>query len=254
MTDGTSEKEEDSEENEKCESGLSRRHFIGAAVGLSGAAFVGTSLGLRSSQKAGATTDALYDETIPFRGKHQAGVINPSPANSIVAAFDIIGSKKSDLITIFQSLTSEIEDLTQSKRSPEKDAAFAPHDNLVNGTSLMADGLTINVSVGSSLFDKRFGLEDKIPSQLIKMPYFPNDNINASQAHGDLLVQICSHHAESSLRALRIIMKATRSGLVLKWLEQGFVQPNTEGQGKTSTRNGPMLAADHPVRHHCREQ
>lgn len=217
--------------------GISRRQFIGAAAGVSSAALLGSYAGLSSRSATGATTNELSNERFDFRGKHQAGVTTPSQASAIVAAFDITVQGRDELLSIFKTLTNEIEPLTQSEEIRERNSAFAPHDNLINGTNPPADGLTVTVSVGSSLFDGRYDLENRKPKQLEKMPHFPNDNINPTRSHGDLLVQICAHHAETCHRALRIIMRATRSGLVLKWLEQGFIQPNKLGHGKSSTRN-----------------
>ncbi len=226
MTDESSEK-----------SGMSRRRFLGAAAGLSGAAAIGAYAGVQLTNADVVTTDKLSDEIIAFRGVHQAGVTTPSPAAAILAAFDVTAPSRKELEEIFTIITKESEPLTQAQEISERNNSFAPHDNLVNGNSPRADGLTITVSVGATLFDERFGLADKKPRSLDKMPHFPNDRIDPARTHGDLLIQICAHHTETCLRALRILMKATRSGLVLRWMEQGFIQPNTLGTNRTSTRN-----------------
>jgi deferrochelatase/peroxidase EfeB len=69
------------------------------------------------------------------------------------------------------------------------------------------------------------------------MPRFPNDRLDPERTHGDLVVQICADTPEACVHALRILMRATRATLVLRWMLDGFQQPNTLGHGRTSTRN-----------------
>jgi deferrochelatase/peroxidase EfeB len=215
---------------------VSRRRFLGTAVGLGAAAVVGSSVNF-----AHATTEEkpgeLSTEKIAFRGIHQAGITNAAPAAAIIAAFDITAPDRTGVREMLQTLTSEAENLTQAHSIDELGEAYPPHDNLIIGSDPAADGLTITAAVGASFFDDRFGLKSQKPKELIAMPHYPNDEIDPERVHGDFLLQICAHHPETCFRALRILMKATRNSLVLRWMEQGFQQPNTMKAGETSTRN-----------------
>jgi deferrochelatase/peroxidase EfeB len=97
--------------------------------------------------------------------------------------------------------------------------------------------LTITYAVGASLFDDRYGLARRKPSQLENMPAFPNDEPHADQSHGDLLVQVCSATPEGCNHTLRRVMRVTRDALTLRWMLPGFQEPNTLGTGRASQRN-----------------
>lgn len=222
---------------EVVKSDFSRRKFIGALAGLSGAALAGTVVGVNLNKSEAVATTGLSKKTLAFYGEHQNGITNPSPANAIVCAFNITTTNKESLQELFKTLTLEIEKLTQGEKYPDKDGKYPPKDNLVNGDSELSDELTITVGLGASVFDDRFGLKDKKPIELIDMTRSPNDRLEEKRIHGDVVMQICAQHDETCLRALRILMRVTRDTLILKWLEQGFVQPNTLSEGKTSTRN-----------------
>ncbi len=96
----------------------------------------------------------------------------------------------------------------------------------------------MTVSVGSTLFDDRYGLADRIPSQLRPMPVFPNDVLDPDLSHGDLLVQIATVDQVSAIHALRYLQMGVRDGLRLRWLMEGFIRPDAKPiPGHTTTRN-----------------
>lgn len=218
---------------------FSRRKFIGTIAAVAGAGVAGAAIGVNIESAHGESigVDKLSNKIIPFYGKNQSGILNDAPASAIVCSFDIVTTGKQSLQDIFKILSLEIEALTQGKNIEEVDRKYPPIDNLVNGESPDVDELTITLGVGASIFDDRFGISEKKPKELIEMQNFPNDRLDKKRINGDLVIQICAQHSETCLRALRIVMRKTRNSLVLKWLEQGFVQPNTLESGKTSTRN-----------------
>lgn len=220
---------------------FSRRKFIGATAALTGVAVAGGVIGIgldrRNADAKSVGVSELSGKKVPYFGKHQSGISNDAPASAITCSFNLITTGKESLRSVLQILSAEIEMLTQGNEIHENDRKYPPKDNLVNGQLPDVDELTITIGLGSTIFDDRFGLKSKKPIELIEMPNFPNDRLDQKKVHGDMMIQICAQHAETCLRALRIIMRKTRDSLVLKWLEEGFVQPNTEKPGKTSTRN-----------------
>jgi len=94
------------------------------------------------------------------------------------------------------------------------------------------------VAVGASLFDDRFGLADRRPVELIQMPFLANDRLDPAWSHGDVLVSIASDRPDAVLHALRQLMRATRSGLVLAWVLDGYARPDAQPRaGRTDNRN-----------------
>lgn len=61
------------------------------------------------------------------------------------------------------------------------------------------------------------------------MPQFPNDKPQTEYLHGDVTVQIAGRSNEAVNRALRLLLRATRNELVLRWMMRGFNRPNTAG-------------------------
>ncbi len=223
---------------------VSRRRFLGG-----GAAAVLTTVGgvtlasgcsddaSSGANAASATDTAVKRSVIPFEGLHQAGIVTPAPDHSIIAAFTTVAVDATQLRTMFQTLTVEVRDLMSGKTVAAVDPLLPPSDNLLVGVVPPADDLTITVAVGASLFDGRYGLTPLTPHELVEMPKFPNDKPDIDQMHGDLVIQICAGTPEMCNHALRRLMRATRDSLVVKWMMSGFVQPNTLGAGRSSTRN-----------------
>ncbi|MGA9857962.1 MAG: Dyp-type peroxidase, partial [Solirubrobacteraceae bacterium] len=101
----------------------------------------------------------------------------------------------------------------------------APADSGTLGPVIPADGLTVTVGVGPSLFDHRFGLAGRKPAGLFAMRSFANDRLIASQCGGDLMISICAGAPDTALHALRAITRATRGAMAIRWRVDGFAAP-----------------------------
>lgn len=213
---------------------VSRRGFLGGAVGLGAGATLGAALpqGVLSAASA-----AEGDERVPFEGRHQAGITNHAPAHALIAAFDVVATDRREMADAMRALTDAARRLTEGGSAPMRDPLLPPEDNLILGPDPTPSSLTVTVGVGASLFDQRFGLGDRKPAQLRTMEHFPHDQIDPARTHGDLLLQLCADEPDACVHALRILMRATRATLVLRWMLPGFQRPNTLGKGRTSTRN-----------------
>ena len=100
-----------------------------------------------------------------------------------------------------------------------------PSDSGTLGPEVPADGLTVTVGLGATLFDGRFGIASRKPIHLTEMTSFPNDNLNPDLTGGDLLLQICAGSSDTAIHALRDIAKHTRGGMQINWRMDGFVAP-----------------------------
>ncbi len=171
-----------------------------------------------------ATGDARLP-AVPFHGLHQAGIVTPAPAAAIFAVFDSTAAGRTGLIELMKAITRIARLLTAGGALPDAGFGAPPTDNSVLGTEAPADGLTITIGVGSTLFDGRYGLAASKPLHLTPMRTFPNDNLDPAQTHGDLVLQINAGHHDTVLRALRLIAKQTRGNMQLRYRMDGFTSP-----------------------------
>ncbi len=211
---------------------LSRRRFLAGSAAVGAAAVAGGVAGGLGAVAIGAASPSAVNATgtepgyIPFDGAHQSGVVLPlrPQTAAIFVTLDAVVASKAELTTALAELTSRSRHLTAGLAPDPGDPLFPPSESGIIGPTVGPSDLTITVGFGASLFDGRFGLADRIPRQLVRMPDFRNDRIQADLAHGDLLLQICATDEASCLHALRYLMLGTRGSLVIRWLIHGFQQ------------------------------
>ncbi len=206
---------------------LSRRKFIkGSATGAAGTALAGSVLVGGGRADAATLSDAAQQASYPFHGVHQSGVLTPGPAAkqafTSVAAFDVTAD---GLPGLLQAITARARFLTAGGTPANFGVHQPPSDSDVLGPVVPADGLTVTLSVGSSLFDDRFGLSDSQPNKLRRMPIFPNDSPQDAWLDGDLLVQLCANHPDTVHHAIRDITTHTSEFMALRWKIDGFASP-----------------------------
>jgi deferrochelatase/peroxidase EfeB len=95
----------------------------------------------------------------------------------------------------------------------------------VLGPSVVPDGLTVTLGVGSTLFDDRYALAGRRPARLTPMMPFPDDDLDPAQTGGDLILQLSAGNADTVMHALRDIAKHTRGGMQATWRIDGFASP-----------------------------
>ncbi len=184
------------------------------------------------------TTEDPSEDTVPFFGIHQAGIITPVPASALMVAFDTTAKTKADLVRLFQTLSEHIQFLMAGGTPKLRDPKFPPSDSGILGSVVVPNNLTITVAVGESLFNNRFGLGNLKPKWLNTMPGFPNDQLDPNLCHGDILLQFCANTEETNIHALRDIIKNLSDLITLRWQIEGFLPPNTDKKlGKTTVRN-----------------
>ncbi|MCD9030170.1 deferrochelatase/peroxidase EfeB [Luteimonas sp. Y-2-2-4F] len=211
---------------------ISRRQLLRGGVALGAAATLGGLAGCARGDADGdpATRTAGDDGTMqrqPFRGPHQAGIVTSTQAAAVVAAFDVLGRDRERLRELLRRLTGRIAFLAEGGPVPRLDPRLPPAGSGLLGPQVFPDNLTVTVGVGASLFDARFGLAALKPRQLVEMPAFPNDALDAARCDGDLLLQICSNTAETNLHALRDIVRHLSGFVSLRWTQDGFLPPHT---------------------------
>jgi len=224
----------------------SRRRLLKGMGILSGALAVGGGCPVAAATakqqqtfSPGALPPNVRSEEQPFYGTHQAGIVTPQQAAMMLVAFDVLASDKNDLRRLFTLLTQRIAFLTKGGKAPlVTNPQLPPMDSGILGDTIFPDNLTITVSLGSSLFDERFGLAHLKPLKLQTMTRFPNDALDARLCHGDLLLQICANTNDTVIHALRDIIKHSPDLLSVRWRREGFISNHAaRSQGKETPIN-----------------
>lgn len=230
-------------------SSIDRRSFLGGSAGAAAAAGLGA-LGLGACttnsddesdgvrRRAAGERDPVAERAhLRFRGPHQTGITTGGGSSSLAASFTCLATNRDELRETFRALSETAESLMAGTPPERRDPAYPPTDSGLVGPEPEPTDLTVVVSVGDALFDDRFGLADRKPNELRKMPFSPNDRLDPDQSHGDLLLTVSSHRTESTLFAFRQLMRATRRYLVLHWMVEGFNQRLDPGERPLTERN-----------------
>jgi deferrochelatase/peroxidase EfeB len=220
---------------------LTRMGLGAVTAGAAGAGLLGQGASADAAggkQATGSSDDALLADApiaigtrdptlgvVPFHGDHQAGITTTRPPVATFASFDVTAQSRGELIDVLKTLTHTARFLTTGGTPPTPTIDAPPDDSGTLGPTVPADGLTVTVGFGHTLFDERFGIADARPAKLKPMEPFPNDNLDPAQTGGDMLIQLCAGSPDTILHAMRQITKATRGGLELNWRIEGFVPP-----------------------------
>ncbi|HWE91716.1 MAG TPA: iron uptake transporter deferrochelatase/peroxidase subunit [Pseudonocardiaceae bacterium] len=209
---------------------INRRNLLkGGAAGVVGTAVTAglLSAGARADAAAGEATNPTAPDLVPFHGIHQAGILTPTTQQRYAthAAFDLTVGSRADLVSLFRTLTDRAWFLTAGGTPPDLGVGSPPSDSDILGPEVPADGLSVTLSVGSSMFDDRYGLAAAKPKLLAPMRTFPNDALEPARCHGDLFLQLCANNPDTVHHALRDIAKHTRGGMQLRYRMDGFVSP-----------------------------
>ena len=210
---------------------VNRRSFLkGAAAGAAGTALSGGLLAESARRDAAAADTApARQDAYPFHGPHQSGILLPAPgvkqASACFASFDVTATGAAGLASLLQTLTARARTLTAGGAAPDLGVGQPPADSDVLGPEIPADGLTVTVGFGASLFDDRFGLAKHRPASLTSMRVFPNDSPEPAWTGGDVLVQLCANSPDTVHHALRDLTRHTRGGMQLRWRMEGFNPP-----------------------------
>jgi deferrochelatase/peroxidase EfeB len=202
--------------------GFARRSFLRgtAAAGVAGVA------GGRLLGGDAALAGTASARAVPFNGRYQAGIATPPQPVGSFAAFDVTVADRGELVGLFRTLTARARFLTAGGAAPKAPPGSAPPDNDILGPAVVPDGLTITLAVGATFFDARFGLGARKPVQLVTMSSFRHDDLDPALCHGDLLLQMCANHRDTTLHALLDVLAHTRGAMKARWRMDGQRNPS----------------------------
>ncbi len=220
---------------------VSRRRLFGVA---GAGALVGVS-GVAGWTAAHASDPATDDATLsyPFHGNRQAGIITPAQDRVHFAAFDVTTDSRQALVTLLQAWTEAAAAMT-SGRLVGGGAALpydAPPEDTGETQGLDAAGLTLTFGFGPTLFDKdgtdRFGLRDRQPEELRRLPHFPSDNLDAARSDGDLCIQACANDPQVAVHAIRNLARIGFGTVSMRWAQLGFGRTSSTSTSQATPRN-----------------
>jgi deferrochelatase/peroxidase EfeB len=229
---------------------LDRREFLAGSAAFLGAGAVGAAGGalaeaatrphvkLPSAAEVGERSLANELEArVGFDGPHQAGILNPAPAQATFVALDSIAPNRSTLVAALKDLSTRSRELTQGSTVGAEELDDPPPDCGILGPVNAPDELTVTIAFGASLFDGRYGLAALKPSRLEKMPNFPTDDLDPTRSDGDILVSICAAHRDTVVHTMRELTRSVVGHMVPRWNLDGFQSAKRGPTPRNNPRN-----------------
>ena len=228
--------------------GVSRRGLLGAAgAGVAGIGLGAVAVAYGGSRPGGSAEPAPHpvDRTHPFYGDHQAGIVTPAQDRLHFAAFDVITDDRDELIGLLRDWTAAAARMTQGLDAGEMGATSgsydAPPDDTGEAIGLPPSGLTLTFGFGPSLFRQagkdRFGLADRQPEALRRLPHFPADNLDPAKSDGDLCVQACADDPQVAVHAVRNLARIGFGRASVRWSQLGFGRTSSTSTAQSTPRN-----------------
>lgn len=171
----------------------------------------------------------------PFYGPHQAGITTGPQKFAFVAAFDVTASTAEEVRGLLKAWTRAAEALTQGTPLGSEGSASLPPTDTGEVLGYRPARLTLTFGVGPSLFDGRFGLENRRPRALTPLPAFAGDQLRAEWSDGDLVVQAAADDYATAYHALHTLSRAAKGSAVIRWVHDGFApgtDVNPQGPGR----------------------
>ena len=223
---------------------MSRRELLkltGAGVGgllLGGGGVTGALAGAGMLGGSSETASVPAADTVPFTGKHQAGILTPAQDFIYLGAFELTTTDLSEVRDLFQKWTRAAKSMTGGQAvGEESDNPHLPPVDTGEASGLAPCKLTITFGVGASLFDERFGLGSKRPPALVDIPVFGGDELLPEWNGGDIAVQVCANDPQVAFHALRNLVRIARGKAVLHWVQEGFQRTSTADPQGATPRN-----------------
>ena len=217
---------------------VSRRGLLGVGAG--------TALGVAAG--AGGVALVARDEgagpVVPFHGEHQAGIVTPAQDRLHFAAFDVTTEDRAELVALLERWTAAAAALTagQPVGDGEETPYNAPPRDTGEAGGLSAARLTLTFGFGPGLFRDgdgrdRFGLADRRPRALERLPHFPADQLDPARSDGDLCVQACADDPQVAVHAIRNLARLAFGTAAIRWSQLGFGRTSSTSRAQATPRN-----------------
>lgn len=210
-----------------------RRGFL---VGAGGAMAAGVAIGAGSVAGAVQPATALSQGSgiEPFWGSRQGGIATPQQSHSYFLAFDLVSTKRDDVIRLLRVWTAASARMAsgQTAEALAEDASAAPLDS-GEALGLPPSRLTVTFGFGAGLFVKggkdRYGLARFRPEPLVDLPRFNGDQLVEAQTGGDLSIQACADDPQVAFHAVRQLARLAYGVAQVRWAQSGFLSRSPAG-------------------------
>ena len=227
--------------------GLSRRGLLGLAAGGGAAALAlagGGGYALAAAQRREESASGVH----AFFGTHQAGITTPVQEHLHFAAFDMMPrSDRADLIELLQDWSYAASRMTQGLEVSATGAvggpSEAPPDDTGEALGLPASSLTVTFGFGPTLFENenedgdRYGIRDRRPAKLQRLPAFLGEDLDPKLSDGDLCVQVCADDPQVAVHAIRNLSRIAFGRAKLRWSQLGFGKTSRTTAEQQTPRN-----------------
>jgi deferrochelatase/peroxidase EfeB len=194
--------------------------------------------------RAAGLLDEESADRYPFYGKHQAGIVTPAQDRLYFAAFDVTATSRAELILLLRAWTSAAAAMTQGRQVGEETPLpyNSPPGDTGEAVGLPASRLTLTFGFGPTLFRDvdgrdRFGIADRQPEALRRLPHFPADALDPDRSDGDLCVQACADDPLVAVHAIRNLSRIAFGSAALRWAQQGFGRTSSTSTSQATPRN-----------------
>jgi deferrochelatase/peroxidase EfeB len=124
---------------------------------------------------------------------------------------------------------------------PTSGSYDAPPDDTGEAIGLPPAKLTLTFGFGPSLFRAggrdRFGLADRQPESLRRLPHFPGDHLDPERSDGDLCVQACADDPQVAVHAIRNLARIAFGRASVRWSQLGFGRTSSTSTAQVTPRN-----------------
>ncbi|MCD9154645.1 Dyp-type peroxidase [Aeromicrobium duanguangcaii] len=207
---------------------MKRRALFGGAAAVGAAAVGGAALGATAT---GATSDPEPTGTrsVPFHGRHQAGIEMEPQAHQSLLALDLRdGVDAAAVRRLLILLTDDARRLT---------AGRAPLADLEPELAAVPARLTVTFGFGPGLVAVVRGAA-RVPTWLRPLPkYRTIDRLEDRWSGGDLLLQVAADDPTTIAHALRLLVRDARAFATVRWRQDGFRHAAGTHRPGTAMRN-----------------
>lgn len=207
-----------------------RRQFLvgGAVAGVGAAAAIGIDATLNAVRQPGTGTveSSAGEATVPFHGRHQAGIVTEPTAQVNLISLDLLpGTDRDGIARMMRILSGDAARLTQGT------PALADSDPEL---ALAPARLTVTFGFGPGLL-ARAGRNG--PDWLMPLPAFGIDRLRPEFCDGDLLLQIGSDDPNTVAHTARMLLKDARAFATVRWVQRGFRHAHGSFPAGSTMRN-----------------